>query len=260
MHRKPALAALSIFELAIALTIIALIVGSIIVIREVGRQAESRKIVAGMMSHESAYVTFRDKYSALPGDMRGATAKWGFAAGTASDAACQNTISTTKATCDGNGNGRIDTSVVAGDESRRAWQHMKNAELIDGKFVGTINGVAASSLLIDVLPPSKVRDIGYEFRTEDKLTLGWVSAPQGATPILALRVAGVLSATMELGANALSPFTVKDIDEKMDDNMPGLGKIFIAYNATCASSTDATLADYTTTEDIACFFHYNLEK
>jgi hypothetical protein len=257
-HRTTALAALSIFELAIALTIIALIVGGIIVIQDINRQADSRKIVAGMMAYESAYVTFRDKYSALPGDMRGATAKWGFALGTASDAACQNTISTTKATCDGNGNGRIDTSVVAGDEGNRAWQHMSNAELIEGTFVGTTNGVPASNLLVNTLPSSKVRDIGYQFRSEDKLILGWASAPEGTAPILALRVASV--AGMTLGANALSPFTIKDIDEKMDDNMPGLGKIFIAYNAACASSTAAATANYTTTEDIACFFHYNLEK
>jgi hypothetical protein len=256
--------AISLMELAIVIAIIGFIAGAVFVGLSLQRSAEIRNYAGDLGTYEAAVLTFKDKFSAVPGDMNDATSKWGAAGGSGSDVACQNTTSPTEATCNGNGDFIMGTSVVAMDETFRAWQHMKNAELLEGKFLGSTNGVALGRLLLDVLPKAKNLEVGYQFRTEDKVTLGWNNSPEGAAPFLSIRVGAPVNVPpMQLAAHAISPHMLFKLDEKLDNGLPGTGKVFgvFAGSVNCFSSNDAAIATYNANnETVGCMFHYDLTK
>ncbi len=127
--------AFSLVELSIVLVILGLLTGGILTGQSLIRASELRSITTDMNRYVTATQTFRDKYFAVPGDMRNATAFWGVAAGTGSDATCANTVSTSAATCNGNGDGVIQTFNVAFDEIFLAPKHLANAGLIEGSYV-----------------------------------------------------------------------------------------------------------------------------
>jgi len=258
----------TLMELAISTTIVGLVIGVILIGRDLLTQGELRKITAGLTSYEAALTTFRDQYAALPGDINNATAKWGSAGGNGADETCQKIASTGLLTCNGNGDGILDTSVAAvqQDETNRAWQHLKNAELIDGTFVGTSDAISAAELLTKTLPSAGKTNTGFQFRTESKSILGWVNALE-TLPILALRVGAPVAATAvapaQIGANSLSPYALFSIDEKLDDAMPGTGKVYtvVSGHVACISNNDALTATYNAAnEEVGCYFHYSLEK
>jgi prepilin-type N-terminal cleavage/methylation domain-containing protein len=135
----------SLVELSIVLVILGLLVGGILSGKSLIRASELRTVYTQAHGFATAASAFRDKYFYIPGDMPNATQFWGSAGGTGSDAPCFNTVSTTAATCNGNGNGAIDDVAAAKYESYRAWQQMANASLIQGSYSGTLNGVHGSS-------------------------------------------------------------------------------------------------------------------
>lgn len=256
--------AFSLVEISIVIVIVGLITGAIFIGLSLERSTEIRNYARDLSTYEAALLTFKDKFSAVPGDMNDATNKWGAAGGSGSDTTCQNTPSSTEATCNGNGDFIMGTSVVAMDETYRAWQHMKNAELLEGKFLGSTHGATLGKLLGDILPKSKMANVGYQFRTENKATLGWTNAPEGTTALLAIRAAAPISGPpMQLGAHSTSSQMLFKIDEKLDDSRPGTGKLFGVFTGSvnCFTSSDAALAAYNAAnEKIGCMFHYDLTK
>ncbi len=267
------LAAYTLLEISIALVVIGLIAGAVIVGQVFIQQGNIRLVTRELARYEAAYTTFRDKYDALPGDMDRAHAIWGIAAGTVgNDLTCQNRQRFNTRTCSGNGNGVIMTSARPQDETHRAWQHLKNAGLIEGTFGGTTNGVTAGNLLSVTVPASRAQGAGYQFFYESKVDQGWINAPEAGGAIQAIRVAAPYSgadAPVRLGNRAFSPYDTASIDEKIDDAKPGLGKVFVHYlstvdavgNSSCVTSGDALTADYQrAVESIGCYFHYDLTK
>ena len=271
----------SLLELSIVIAILGLLAGGTMVGFELMRAASLRTVMAEMVQYEAAVVTFRDKYSAYPGDMPNATDKWGIAGGTTgSEAACQNTASyppansNVAATCNGNGDGKIMTSTtVQFDETVRAWQHLKNAELVEGIFAGTVNGMAQGDLLTKIVKPSRRQGVAYQFFTENKTYLGgWLTnIPEGTASIMVLRAGGTAPSTTgptlppRIASNAFSPLDAYTIDEKLDDKKPGTGKIFPNADTTnCTSNTNALTAIYkttnaTTSQNIGCYLHYGIQ-
>lgn len=124
----------TLVELSIVLVILGLLVGGVLSGQSLIRAAELRSITKEFNAYVTATNSFRDKYQALPGDMKNAVKFWGAAdGGTADgiDAACLavNTPPTGTETCNGNGDGKL-------DEIWRYWQHLANAGLIEGTFYG----------------------------------------------------------------------------------------------------------------------------
>src|ERR1019366_3549131 len=113
----------TLLELSIVLVIIGLLIGGIFVGQSLIHTAQLNSVISEFNRYQTSVQNFKMQYQALPGDMTNATAIWGSAGGTGADATCQNTASTTAATCNGNGDGAISTSVVVMDEELRAWQH-----------------------------------------------------------------------------------------------------------------------------------------
>lgn len=260
-------------ELAIVITIIALLAGAILIGSELVTQGETRLITRELARYESAYTTFRDKYDALPGDMSNAAAIWGIADGNVgNDLTCQDKPSFDIKTCSGNGDGVIMTSKTTQDETHRAWQHLKNAGLVEGKFGGSTNGVAAPDLLTMVDAASQAKGIGYQFFYDSKNAEGWANTMEDTGNLQVIRVAAPTPGVPPfLGSNALSPFITYSIDDKIDDGNPASGKVFAFYSAACATSNDAgrntdgtSKTAYITrganSEAIGCFFNYDLTK
>ncbi len=159
----------SLVELSIVLVILGLLTGGILAGQSLIRAAEIRSISTDFDRYNAAFYTFRDKYFAIPGDMRNATKFWGAQTGVTTDGvvtACVNltTAATSVATCNGDGDGLIHTvdSGTTYHERHRSWQHLANAGLIEGTYSGIAGTSAAAHVVIgENAPRSKISDAGF---------------------------------------------------------------------------------------------------
>lgn len=225
----------SILELSIVLVIIGALAGGVVTGQHLIRQSELRAILDEHSRILIALNAFKVKYSAMPGDMKNATSYWGTAHMT--PATCRTTISTTQATCNGDGNGILQTPPSAGSyEHFRAWQHLANAGFIKGTFTGVNSGGAnwwASQPGINC-PDSKVP------------SGGWSIITQGYYPGDAYLYSLDYGNALYFGAEntndwtlnrILSPVELYSFDNKLDDGLPAKGTIIAASWDEC---TDAS--------------------
>jgi prepilin-type N-terminal cleavage/methylation domain-containing protein len=123
----------TLLELSIVLVIIGLIVGGVMVGQELIKQGQIRTLITDIDKYRVMVLTFRTKYNALPGDMANATQYWGVQDPT--PATCKTSASTDSKTCDGNGDGKIQSLAPTNfNERHRAWQHLANAGLLTGTY------------------------------------------------------------------------------------------------------------------------------
>ena len=108
---------MTLIETGIALVIVGLLLGALFKGQELINVARARSLMVFNDGIQAAYIGFRDRYRALPGDYRGASA---------SIPNCGNCE-------DGNGDGQI---LLAGgpDESIAAWEHLSKAAFIAGSY------------------------------------------------------------------------------------------------------------------------------
>ena len=239
--------AFSLVELSIVLVILGLLTGGILTGQNLIRAAELRSILTEKDRFITATQTFKDKYLALPGDIPNATDFWGAVASCTAGA----TGSTGTETCSGDGNGQIGLIVeLVGDtyayEEILFWQHLANAGLIEGKYPGAGPGVAVlgqsgfpnrSSIsyanqnvvtpeskagnqvwYVDYTPAGANPKWGFAYDYGHRLYIGWLNSyPQ---------------------RGKMKAEEVWSIDKKVDDGLPGSGKVLIDdfYNCTTATS------------------------
>ncbi|MEJ0009728.1 MAG: prepilin-type N-terminal cleavage/methylation domain-containing protein [Alphaproteobacteria bacterium] len=160
----------TLVELAIVLVIIGLLVGGVLTGADLIKSAQLYAINQGKEDIVAATMTFRDKYGRTPGDWMHATDTFGILAGTGSDATCQNTPTPagSTATCNGNGDGYVFTSIAAQDEVFRFYQQLGAAGLIKGNYTG-VNGTA----------------LGYA-----RSFVAGVNIPKGGRAVMVIRLSG----------------------------------------------------------------------
>ena len=224
--------AFTLVELSIVLVILGLLVGGVLTGQSLIRAAELRSISTQYNNFVTAIFAFKDKYAALPGDMPNATAYWG--ANDADPAQCGNIPTAGKNTCNGDGNGIIDMSIIA--ENYLAWQHLANAGLIEGQYTGTYtNDVLTFGLNA---PKSKISQAGWSLHSGGETDPPLVYFTSEGTML-----ANGFSNTLYFGKTyydsyggsnvwdaqgpALSPADAFNIDTKMDDGKPDTGKVTI---------------------------------
>lgn len=234
----------SLVELSIVLVILGLLVGGILAGQSLIRAAELRAVGTEYSRYTTAVMSFRDKYFALPGDMTNATSFWGVNAGCATAVAGTGTQ-----TCNGNGNGLVLGADPGGfQEHFYIWQHLANAGLIEGSY----NGVGPNYYDCDPTrcPVGKISGSAWGVTTPSLYsgTTSWWWNDAIRTHFMF----GRDNNGYPLGS-LLKPEEAWNIDKKVDDGMPGLGRWMSggggAYSGLCAvvAATGATLAatDYT---------------
>jgi prepilin-type N-terminal cleavage/methylation domain-containing protein len=249
----------SLVELSIVLVILGLLTGGILTGQNLIRAAELRSVTTEFQQFQTAINTFKGKYFALPGDISNATSFWGTAG---SCPGTHTTPSTDKKTCNGNGNGLV-SSNNADNEQYRFWQHLANAELIEG----TYTGVRASSDNRDHTPnvnapASKIQSAGWGVGAEDVNTWGSCSTKLG------LFCYDYTDGWLTFGGDdnsymddtALTAEELWNIDKKMDDGKPGRGKIhagdsIVITDMTASNDYDADYLLNSTAKGSA-FFKY----
>lgn len=244
LHRPHSLA-FSLVELSIVLVILGLLTGGILAGQSLIRAAELRSASTEMQRYKTAVMSFRDRYFALPGDFNKAVDFWTSLGGDGSNATCQNLSATGAPTCNGNGNGQIDVSVVVNDERYRAWQHLANAGLIEGSYTGKSGSGGLYHMIGGSnVPASKVGTNSYHIMN---------GGPGRVIPDSTYNFGGNWGLGDEVRATdsagtyipIFAPEEMWNIDTKMDDGRPGYGIIYAYKNASMPAGNACLLTDST---------------
>jgi prepilin-type N-terminal cleavage/methylation domain-containing protein len=249
--------AFSLVELSIVLVILGLLTGGILTGQNLIRAAELRSVATDFQRYQTAIQSFRDKYFAIPGDMRNATDFWGTVA------TCPTTAGTGTQTCNGDGDGLVENAATSNrfTEAFMLWQHLANAGMVEGNYNGRAGSVSALDTVAGVnVPVSKLGG-----GTWLSYYLGNITASPYA---FAANYGHVMALGTELGANSgnggpiFSPQEAWGIDKKMDDGKPAHGKIksTLASNPLtpdCTTSDTASAEYNLTRSDILCVFSYS---
>src|SRR5882762_1446995 len=133
--KKSTEAGFTLVEIAIVLVIIGLLLGGILKGQEMITQAKIKNVINDFNGITVAITSYQDRYRALPGDDKNASARW-----------------TTQAPANGDGDGVIaglynanDTSGTGGApaaaaESNLFWQHLRIAGFVAGATTGAASG------------------------------------------------------------------------------------------------------------------------
>jgi len=237
----------SLVELSIVLVILGLLTGGILAGQSLIRASELRTITTQYQNYVTAVQSFRDKYFALPGDMTNATQFWKAAA---APIGCAVTQGTGTQTCDGNGDGRIEYNVSTSNESFRFWQQLANAGLIEGSYTGINAGPGVGYVsTADNVPRGRISNALW-------WTEYWAAGTAGDAMRFAARYDNLLlvggqRSTGDPLMPILKPEEMWNIDVKMDDGKPALGKVgVVAFNGlslcttTVANNPATSAADY----------------
>lgn len=252
----------SLVELSIVLVILGLLTGGILTGQSLIRAAELRSISSDWQRYETAIYSFRDKYFVLPGDMPNATRFWPArdgGDGLGND--CTSLYATGPETCNGNGDGVITGSWP---ESWLSWQHLANAGLIQGQYTGRNGSINAWHGIAGVNAPASKLSNAFFF-------LATLQHP-GDGGHFALDYRLYMSHTIQDQTTASAIYVLNaeeawNVDSKIDDGKPGLGRVIASANMnnvtsciTATSSTDYN-ADYRLTIRTPCsrLFYRNIQ-
>lgn len=258
--------AFTLIELAIVIVIIAFIAGGILAGETLIKQANLRSVLTEYDFYVKAAQEFQDKYEDLPGTFKTATDIWGTVGG-----GCPGTYSTTVPlttnTCNGDGDalhkiGSCSVSMSGSyittacdlttvdnvNESFLAWQHLSNAGLIEGRYLGMGESTLTYDNVVAVIgvnvPASKYKPNGWSLAYLDNssdvsgglkggtyknvLMYGDDEAFGVHSGNLAGGIASSYSRGPEgfLTVQPVLPATeAMEIDKKADDGRPNTGKI-----------------------------------
>jgi prepilin-type N-terminal cleavage/methylation domain-containing protein len=248
-------AAFSLIELSIVLVILGLLVGGILTGQSLIRASELRSVSVDISRFNTAILSFRDKYFALPGDMTNAVAFWGAAdgAGAGMTAACATTNSTTladpRATCNGDGDGWLDFPTQSA-EPFRSFQHLTSAGLIEGRYTGIAGTFRQPGVNI---PGIKVNSGGLLYIYFGPRTSNPDDFDGDYVNLFSLHGQWTGSGYLDI----FKPEEAWNIDTKMDDGRPASGKVRARkpnpFTTACTTTAVNSTAEYSlTAQAIGC--------
>lgn len=252
----------TLIELAIVLVIIGLLVGGVLAGRELMHAQALRNTLQQAKTYAIAKQLFQEKYGYLPGDMPTAMRVWGAATGVATDSNCsdpEHDVSVGKLTCNGNGNGIIESS---GSENFRAWQQLVAAEMIAGSFAGVHGSGGVDDAEAGINVPASVLEGGaFSFQSLGDLSTNPSYFPGIYDNIMVFGKARTDDAPYN---GAITAVEAQNMDAKVDDGKPGYGTVR-TYTATtmrgytgseCVTTDVASSSEYSTafaTQPVSCF-------
>ncbi len=244
----------TLMEISIVLAIIALLMGAIVIGRDMIQNAKRSSLIQDAERIRSAILSFKQQYGYYPGDLPNATTFWG---ANTTPAACDtagntsnNATSTTRteATCDGRGNGVIGMywldatlfpSAVNIDlrelrEKFTMWQHLANAGYVEGMYSGYSSSAASNDAISPGVNVPKTRynelagftlEYWNTVNTSLDTTRNWpVAGKIGHLFSWSNPATGIGTSPMISTEDAYA------IDNKIDDGLPYTGKIFAFGN------------------------------
>jgi prepilin-type N-terminal cleavage/methylation domain-containing protein len=220
----------SLIELSIVLVILGLLTGGILTGQNLIRAAELRSITTQHQGYQTAAYSFRDKYFSLPGDLKNASDFW-------SDAV------------NGDGDGQLEAATTDGGDGEiyGFWEQLALAGMIEGTYSGASGsgGAGLQDSVVNVnVPAGKIGTSGWSV-----LYLGSVASSHsdyfegnyGNAFFFGNKVADGMTE-----AAAIKPDEAWNLDIKIDDGRPDLGKVRGVENL---SAADATACSNTTTAE-----------
>lgn len=220
----------TLMEMSIVVIIIGFLLGGIVSAQSLVRSTQLQAMLGEYDSYQKAFGEFQYKFLALPGDMKGSPGftpedMWGSDPGGCP--AASNTLRKI-ATCNGDSNGTIGDSDTSANltntqEWFRAWQQLSNAKFIGTKFTGVAGaGGPQEAVIGQNVPASGITGAGwtlvYYQQLADSLYL-W-GDQYGHVLTFGAFTAGSFTSTPVLSvSDALA------IDLKIDDGLPGKGKV-----------------------------------
>lgn len=225
----------TLIELSIVLVVIGLLVGGVLVGKELIRSAELISVVSDVNKFKMAITIFEDKYKYLPGDMPNASAIW-------------PSCDTPASNCNGNGDWHID-SWNPTFENYRAWQQLGDDGLIAGRYTGQYGPPSGRTIIGQNVPASKIAGGGY---------LLFYDAGGESFHYNRIVFAGNNS-TGDFEQGLLTPAEAQMIEEKLgDDKIAGTGKIRGFERTGCVDWTTPTTYQVTN-KNKACVLFFSLE-
>ena len=265
MHHR---SGFTLIEMSIVLIIIGLIIGGIVVGRDLIHAAQIRQQAKQFESINAAVYTFKAKYNCLPGDCPNATEFFGALATPTNGVACASVPSNGTLTCDGNGDGQIapvplgqPPTIEQGSnyEMGHFWVQLSAAYLFPGNYNG----------LVDITYNSGTPGVNFPATTIGSDTgIQLTSLPTGGIyggdifrwPITISGHVFEVGA-MSNGGGSTGPWlSASDafmLDSKIDDGLPSSGILHAwapAYAPLCATAWDN--AQYQSGTAIACNFYW----
>jgi prepilin-type N-terminal cleavage/methylation domain-containing protein len=225
----------TLIEMSVVLVIIGFLVAGIVIAQSLVRSSRVQTIVTDVATYQGALAQFRQKYSAVAGDMAAAQSTWGVNPNCSSSAGA----GTGTQTCNGNGDGQIEVDTSAPYEQFLAWQHLANAGLIQGQFTGTsVSGATAPTTYCSPgvnCPGGKLNQSQAYFIQYSAGALGGSTAnfwAQGPGHYLIVGATTTLSASNGYpGYPLISAPEAASLDGKVDDGLPGQG-VWKSFEAT----------------------------
>ena len=233
-HRKTGF---TLLELSVVLVIIGLLVGGVLVGRDLIKAAEIRAQISQIEEIKTAINTFKVKYGFIPGDMPPTQAsQMGFFTFTGAQAGRGCSV---EGVAFGNNDGIINAST----EGYAFWSHLADSKLISGQY----GGVGGSLLIANaptctvgpgeptIGPPNTYKEAADYFpRTKLFPEKGFLYL-YGNNYIAPNRTVWMLD-TMKTkinliifwdgrGRRILSPYQIYQMDSKMDDGFPASGNV-----------------------------------
>jgi prepilin-type N-terminal cleavage/methylation domain-containing protein len=218
-------AGFTLVELSIVLVIVSLIIGAILVGRDLMSAAELRATISQVEKYNAAVNTFRTKFGALPGDILSSDA-------VAFGLFSETTLAGTAGHQDGNGlieGGAIGATTPAG-ETLSFWRHLSDANLIDGALglnpadslinAGTGTVTATVNSPSHSLPQAKFSPADY--------FVVFAAGGFNYFEIMAITTITTAPAYTFVGPvnpASLTPIQAYNIDSKLDDGLPQAGLV-----------------------------------
>jgi prepilin-type N-terminal cleavage/methylation domain-containing protein len=232
MNASPTQKGFSLVELSIVMVVIGLLVGGILGGQALIKAAELRAIGTERSRYVAAAQSFRDQFQAIPGDMTNASTYWG-----KDNSVCSGAAGTaaTNGTCNGNGDNFVNEWSL---ELHRFWQQLVLAGLIEGQYTGRPGGGGASHAVIGTnAPRSRFSGAGWatmggNYNAGDG---NWWQGSYGNYLIF-----GAQTTDNPLLNGPLSPLEAWNVDSKLDDGVPGAGKIWTFSWGNCSTATSSS--------------------
>ncbi len=226
----------TLVELAIVLVIIGLLVGGVLVGRDLISSAEIRAQISQIEKYQTAVNTFKVKYGSLPGDIPDPTASgFGFVArgGTAGT---------------GNDDGIMQGSscfLCSDGENGLFWQDLSAAKLIGGNFSlfasasSGLPGVlteASSPSISSLLPRAVIGNSIYVYVYNDGISTLLKDRKNyfGISGLAAPASVGANGTIVTVSGSSSNPRSLSvqqayNIDNKIDDGLPFTGNVNVLY-------------------------------